>query len=128
MNDPRRDSEMGRRNLGCERILEISRSQPAHPIRGSRGYPVVFRQLDIINYDSGLPIGSSERSIRRWKNRLDPFLMSGNKDREVIIGLDQYHLCLFLIAYPEAHLDEIATFIANAGDGVIFPNPRLANE
>ena len=62
------------------------------------------------------------------KNILDPFLMGGNKDREVIIGLDQYHLCLFLITYPEKHLDEIATFIANAGDGVIFPNPRLANE
>mmetsp|Transcript_6503 Transcript_6503/g.9884 ORF Transcript_6503/g.9884 Transcript_6503/m.9884 type:complete len:254 (+) Transcript_6503:83-844(+) len=116
MRDPVRIAEMRRRNLGMERRLQIFRAQNAHPRQGgSRGYPVEMRQAEIDHFLNGLPTIASQRSIYRWMHRLHPFLQGGNRNREVLVGLDQFLMCLCLLIWPDALEDEIIAFIANMG-------------
>ena len=70
---------------------------------------------------------ASTRSIRRWRNqRLYPYVMSGNRDRDTIVGIDQFLMCLFLIAWPEAKSDEIAAFLANNGSGKVYSRSQIS--
>ena len=43
--------------------------------------------------------------------------MTGNKEKGVLVGVDQYHMILFLLALPDARLDEMTAYVANAGTG-----------
>ena len=127
MNDPRRVQEMERRRAGLFRRLGISRTPKPHPrIGGSRGYPLEMRESEIWSRQQGLPTVASRRSIQRWHQRLHPYLMTGNRDREVIVGMEQYHLVLFLLAWPEARLDEIIAYIANTGTGRVYTRSQVS--
>ena len=42
---------------------------------------------------------------------------TGNRDRTQLVGIDMMNMVTFLIAYPDASLDEIAVFIYNEGGG-----------
>ena len=76
--------------------MEITRTHLPHPSRGgARGYDVAFRESEVASFDQGYPTTASESSIYRWKRRLHPFIMNGNKEREVLVGIDQFHLCIF---------------------------------
>ena len=93
MDDPRQVEERNRRKNGIFRRLGIPRSALPHPsLGGTRGYSVAMRQSEIWAYEQGLPTVASTRSIQRWYNRLNPFIMTGNRQRDVIVGRDQYNL------------------------------------
>ena len=114
MDDPRRIEEQQRRKAGLFRRLGITRTPRPHPsIGGTRGYSVEMRENEIWLHNNGFPTRASKRSIQRWNRRLHPFVMTGNAERDILVGLEQYRLFLFLLAWPDATLDEIIAFIAN---------------
>ena len=127
MDDQQRNDEQQRRRVGWHRTLQIPRLERPHPQRGgTRGYPVVMRRSEMVSFQQGFPTVASRRSIYRWRDRLHPFVMTGMSERQVITGIDQYHMSLFLLAWPEARLDEIIAFIANAGDGTVFSRSQVS--
>ena len=126
MDDPRRVQEQERRRAGLFRRLGITRTPKPHPrVGGTRGYPVEMRESKLWSHDHGLPLVASRRSVQRWNRRLHPYLMTGNRDRNVIVGLDQFNLVLFLLAWPDARLDEIIAYIANAGNGKVYTRGQV---
>ena len=126
MDDPRRVQEQERRRAGLFRRLGITRTPKPHPrVGGTRGYPVEMRESELWSHDHGLPLVASRRSVQRWNRRLHPYLMTGNRDRNVIVGLDQFNLVLFLLAWPDARLDEIIAYIANAGNGKVYTRGQV---
>ena len=121
MDDPRRQIERERRKHGLPRQLQITRTAHPHPrVGGSRGYPVPMRESQMWQRQNGYPTVASRRSLNRWNNRLHPYLSTGNSERQEIVGMEQYLLILFLLAWPDARLDEVIAFLANAG-----PNGRI---
>ena len=127
MDDPRRVQEQQRRRAGLYRRLGILRTPQSHPrVGGTRGYPVEMRESEVWSCDHNLPLVASRRSIQRWRRRLRPFIMTGNRDRQVIVGLDQFNLIMFLLAWPDARLDEIIAFLANAGNGRVFSRSQVS--
>ena len=126
MDDPRRVEERERRKAGLFRRLGITRTPKPHPrIGGARGYSLEMRESELWSYDHGLPLVASRRSIQRWNRRLHPYLITGNKDREVLVGLDQFNLVLFVLAWPDARLDEIIAYVANAGNGRVYTRAQV---
>ena len=127
MEDPRRAEERLRRRAGLYRRLGITRTPKSHPrLGGSRGYSLEMRQSEIWSNDHGMPTVASDRSIRRWNQRLHPYLMTGNRERAVMVGMEQYHLVLFLLAWPDARLDEIIAYIANTGNGTVYSRAQVS--
>ena len=127
MDDPRRIEEQQRRRAGLYRRLGITRTPKPHPsVGGTRGYSVEMRESEIWSYDHGLPVTASARSIQRWIRRLHPYVMTGNGDRRVIVGLEQFNLVLFLLAWPDAWLDEIIAYIANTGNGRVYSRSQVS--
>ena len=67
----------------------------------------------------GNALSPSERSTTRWLNeRVNPHRMVGNKDKTQLVGSDQLLLVTCVSICPDAHLDEIATFIFDEGGGL----------
>ena len=127
MNDPRHVLERERRRAGLFRRLGITRTPKPHPrIGGSRGYTLEMRESEIWSSEHGYPLVASRRSIQRWQRRLQPFIMTGNKESEVLVGIDQYHMILFLLAWPDARLDEICAYVANAGTGRVYTRSQIS--
>lgn len=118
-NDPADTRARARRNVGAPRELGQTRARLPHPSRGgSRGYPVWFRQQQLALHAQGLPTTASGASINRWQTRLEPHRMTGNKQSEALVGLDQFILCIYITTFPEAEADEIAAFIYSNGGGL----------
>ena len=107
--------------MGWYRTFSVTRTEVPHPSRGgTRGYLVIMRRSEITSFNLGFPCVASRSSIMRWRRRLHPFQMQGNTEKSVIVGIDQFFLCMFLLAWPEARIDKIIAFIANAGDGHVY--------
>ena len=54
--------------------------------------------------------------------------MTGNKERDVIVGLEQYHLMLFLLAWPDGSLDEMIAFVANTSTtGWVYSRSQMSH-
>ena len=101
--DPARDVEMKRRDLGMKRRLQIFCTVNAHPGNGgSRGYPVEMRHAQIDNFLQGIPNVAHRSSIYRWMDRINPYLMQGNRERQVLVGVDQFLMCMCLFVWPHA--------------------------
>lgn len=115
--DPADERAAARRLLGLARELEEDRAPLPFPSRGgARGYPVPQRMGEIHRITDGhAPAFASLRSIQRWRQRLNPFRMTGNKQKKRLCGTDQVLLVFFLQVYPEAEADEIAIFIFDNG-------------
>ena len=78
MNDPVREEEMARRNLGMARSLQLCRTNRPHPGRGgSQGYSVEMHLAEIQRFLLNQPTVASDASIYRWMNQLHPFLQGG---------------------------------------------------
>ena len=105
---------------GLPRELQQPRQLHApHPSHGgTQGYDVWYRLDQIQKWSTGQPIDVSVASIYNWMKRLVPFRKTGGRERTHLIGRDQFLLVAFLIAYPDATLDEMATFIFNEGGGL----------
>ena len=64
-------------------------------------------------------------SVRRWEQRITPFRMSGNRQRQQLTAADQLLLSICLFIYPEANIDQICIFIiANGGD--VYTRPTVS--
>ena len=127
MDDPRQVEERERRRAGLYRRLGITRAPKSHPgIGGTRGYAIEMRESEIWSSNHGFPCVASRRSIQRWQRRLHPYLMTGNRERNVLVGLEQFHMILFLLAWPDARLDEVIAYVANTGTGRVYSRSQVS--
>jgi hypothetical protein len=108
--------------LGFSRETTVLRTKvKPHPGRGgSDGYEVWFRMDQIARNRAGLPITASISSINRWKKRLMPYRKTGNRSRRKLVGTDLLNLVFFLIAHPDALLEEMAIFLYNEGAAEVY--------
>ena len=120
MNDDPADEEAtARRKVGLNRETAVTRAILPHPaVGGTRGYPAWHRILDLERAAQHLPIDASQSSHWRWRERLLPYRMTGNRTNSTLVGADQLLLVLCITIWPDSTLDEIATFIYNEGGGV----------
>ncbi len=104
--------------LPCE-LQQPRQLIAAHSSRGgTQGYDVWFRLEQINKWSNGQPIDVSKASIYRWIQRLTPYRNTGGQERTHLVGRDQFLLVIFLLAHPDATIDEMATFIFNEGGGL----------
>ena len=126
MVNPEDQRARTRSALGLTRELQVGRTNAPHPARGgARGYAVHERQAEIDAFHNREPIRASLASIYRWMERLEPHRMTGNKEKEKLVGAGQMLLVIFLYAFPDAHADEIATFIWNES-GELYDLPTIS--
>jgi hypothetical protein len=78
---------------------------------GSHGYPVPDRHYQMARAAAGLDVKASASSIWRSTRRDLPFQMTGNKQRESIVGMDQFLMATAITIWPDLTLDEITIFI-----------------
>ena len=95
-NDPADIRARARCAQGLLRELGQQRAELPFPKRGgTRGYPTWLRVIEIQLRQLGLPTIACDRTIDRWEERLEPHRMTGNKERQSIIGLDLILLAVF---------------------------------
>lgn len=115
-----------RSQANLSRELHVRRDDnPPDPSRGgSRGFPLWYRQ-NVLNMVQNL--GSvraaadasnvSQATIYQWQNRVEPYRMTGGREREALVGKDQFLMAQFIYIYPSATLKEIAAFLyTNTGN------------
>jgi hypothetical protein len=102
-------------HLGLSRQLEQTRCKTPHPSLGGRGYDTWFFWEKLAKAAAGEDVKVSVSSIHRWRECLEPYRPTGNKAREMIMGIDLINLVTFLRAWPEAQLEEMAIFLYNEG-------------
>jgi hypothetical protein len=56
----------------------------------------------------------------------EPIRVTGNKEKEKLVGTAQMLLVIYLYAFPDASTDEIATFIWNQS-GELYDRQTIAN-
>ena len=109
--DPADLMAQARREAGLTRQLQQQRRVPPHPSRGGvRGFPEWYRDEQLQRHQNHELVDVSASSISRWYRRR---AVRGNRDRKQLVGIDMMNMVTFLIAYPDASLDEIAVFIYN---------------
>lgn len=114
--DPGDLMAQARREAGLTRQLQQQRRVPPHPSRGgTRGFPEWYRDEQLQRHQNHELVDVSASSISRWYRRRDRYRCTGNRDRTQLVGIDMMNMVTFLIAYPDASLDEIAVFIYNEG-------------
>ena len=95
---PEDDAAQWRRSRGISRVEGVPRDDRLNPhpsCGGTRGYPIVFCQKLIFDYQNGRPVlCSMVRSIQRWLHRVVPFRMTGNIPQR---GLCGEHLLLLVL-------------------------------
>ena len=85
--------------LGLSRKLEQTRRVTPHPSRGGgRGYDVWFRKEQLAEAQAGDDVDVFEQSLRQWRERLYPYLQTGNKAWEQDVGFNLLNLVSFLRA------------------------------
>ena len=95
-------------DLGLSQQLEVARTNIPNPSRGgSWGYPRHCREQMIAWYQTGQDIEASTQSVQHWIHHMQPYCMTGNKQRDKLVGFDQLLLVIFLYAFPNAEADEI---------------------
>lgn len=115
------ESAEWRRKRGMDRQRRVSRLTQAEvpdPSKGgSRGYPVSTRQQLLALEADGVELPARLRSsIHRWKQRLIPFVMTGNKASQKMDGESRLILVFFKKVWPEASIDETIAFIADSSE------------
>jgi len=74
----------------------VPRASTAHPSRGgSRGYDPHWRAAQLADDAAGLPTVASNRSLRRWRQRIQPHEMTGNHEESVFTDEDRFLLLVF---------------------------------
>ena len=68
----------------------------------------------------------SPASIYRWKQRIFPLHQTGNSERELLTGLDQYLMIVGLFLYPRMTNNQLSVFIAINGGSVGISNEALS--
>ena len=106
-----------RGELGFTRQLEQTRRVDPHPRRGG-SYPAWFRLEELQWHANHEPTTASAASISRWQRRILPYRKIGNCDRSQLVGIELLDLATFIIAHPDAGIDEMAVYIYNQGGGL----------
>ena len=122
-DDPTTSRARERSRLGLSRELQqVRTAQDTMPTSGAKGVPVHLRQACIeyaITHTvaaASRRFGYSTSSIYRWMDCMNPFHMTGNKERSILVGHDQFLLAMSIYFYPRADADKCAAFIvANGG-------------
>ena len=108
---------------GLSRLIQTNRSNNnSHPsFGGSHGYPLWYR-CDIMFWFNifGMEyvincFTFSRATIFRWRNRLEPYQQTGNKEKGNLTGFDQLLLVMALFIFPRSKTDEFAMFITVNG-------------
>ena len=113
-----------RSKAGLTRELQVHRDQHlSDPSRGgSRGYPLYQREevLNLIHQhgsvDAAIEDGGacpSRATMYRWIDRIEPYQMTGNHQREDLTEEDQLLLAIFYYIWPDASAKEASCFIFN---------------
>ena len=122
-DDPTTRRARERSRLGLPRDpQQVRTTHDTIPTSGSKGVPVHLRQ-SCVEYAVAHNVEAAARSypyskasIHRWMNRIDPYQMTGNKERSILVGRDPFLLVMSVYLYPRADADERAAFIfANGG-------------
>jgi hypothetical protein len=121
-----KEREAIRRTLGMTRKLQVIRdSSVPHP-GGSRGYPLWYRRvcvdfcraLNLYYAQAAAELEPSEATLKSWCDvQLEPFEMRGGPECTELVGCDLLLMCIFLMAWPDAHADDVAIYIINNGGG-----------
>jgi hypothetical protein len=119
-NDPEGNRAQARSAQGMTGELQVIRKEPPDLSRGGcHGCPVWLRKQMIVQAADGGPTTTARASsVRRWEIDAHARWMTGNKQREVATGFDQFLLSFCLLACPDCLLDEAAAFIHNNGGGI----------
>ena len=114
--DPADLQAQARAELGFSRLLEQPRRTSPHPRNsGSGGYPQWFREQQLQRFNAGEAIDVSLSSIYRWAVRIEPYRQTGNAERTQILGADLLNLAIYITAWPDATIDEMAVFMYSEG-------------
>jgi hypothetical protein len=70
--------------------------------------------------DAGEAVEVSCASIVWWNLCPVPYRQTGNRSRTTFVGVDLINLAMFINAWPDATIDEMAVFIYNEG-GISTP-------
>ena len=90
-DDPVGAFAVDRRKVGLQHLTEVDRGVLIHPsLSGTRGYPVWHRILDLDRAARGQVTDASPIIHWRWRTRLLPFRMTGNRLNGNIVDEDQY--------------------------------------
>ena len=101
------------RKSGWDRPNNVTRRVAPNPSRGgSRGYSVDARNI-MLEHPVNAP--ASSRSLSRWRTRIQPRRMTGNKTTQKINGRNLEMLIYFKIAFPSAIADEALACIYRNG-------------
>ena len=106
------------------------RKSVPHPNKGgARGYPVYHRQTQLNNAAEDKEVTASARTLRRWKKRIEPYAMTGNKDQHGYPAEVLMEIALYRLAFSKANLDEVRThlyaqFGGVDGEGENYPYSR----
>jgi transposase len=83
--------------------------------------------LQLERFNSGEEINVSQISIYPWTAHLELHCQTGNRARSQIIGIDVLNLVIYITAWPDATLDEMAAFIFNEG-GELFSHKAISKQ
>ena len=82
-----------------------------YPRGGTNGYTTWYRNEQLAKHQNNGPVEVSEASISRWKRRINAHCRAGNHNRTKLVGIDMINLVIFIIAHPDALLNEMDVFI-----------------
>jgi hypothetical protein len=107
-----------RADLGFSWQIEQPWQVLPHPYQGgSAGFPVCYCELQLERFDSREEINLSQASIYCWAACLELHRQTGNRAWSQNIGVDLLNLVIYITAWPDANLDEMAAFIFNKEEG-----------
>ena len=125
-DDPADEHSDARARLGLSRETELTRkSLPDPSIGGTRGYQVPDREWQLVMSRAGHVVKASDISLWRWDRRILPFRMTGNKQREGVMGISQLLLVVCITIWPTATHNDIAHFVYREGGGLL-KNPVIS--
>lgn len=97
---------------------DVFAADPSHG--GSAGYPLWYRikcldRVAAVGLDqTAQEVQPHKDTLANWLARVHPYEQKGGRPRR-LVGRDQLLMVIYLTAYPDAELDEIAAYIVNNG-------------
>ncbi len=77
-----------------------------------------YREEQLMRFHAGETVEVSYSSIVQWNLHPGPYRQTGNRPWTTIVGVDLINLAMFITAWPDATIDEMAVFIYNKGRGL----------
>ena len=108
-----------RADAGLCRVEKVVRCRTPHPCcGGSSGYDEWYRDEQLERWHNGELVDASRASLYQWEQRRERYRCTVNGDRRTLVGVDLINPVTFLLAHPDATINEMSTFIYNKGGGL----------